>query len=330
MPDICATRSIGVLCVVCSVGAFAARRGTGTAPDTLRWRELTPRAAFDTGYNFPVFVIGSTMWALRSNGNWRSVDGIQWTKSALPALPLNTALQRYLERDGAVYALGTMRGSYLDFTLSTRIQRTRDFRTWETLAESSNLPRRVFYSAATFRGRLWLWAGFDGKQYYNDVWNSVDGVHWSRVVEHAPFTPRTGGSVVVFRGRLYMVGGGVIDGDHEPNLAARSEVWSTIDGIRWEQVVGGQALGGTPVVYRDEIWFVGANRHSSFASGNLVTRDFREVREGRAAWRPRGAAAAWVVGDKLYLTGGKYSEQVRGAPEFHYYNDVWVLEPTRP
>jgi hypothetical protein len=34
---------------------------------------------------------------------------------------------------------------------------------------------------------------------------------------------------------------------------------------------------------------------------------------------------SWVVGDKLFLAGGKYSVMENGVPRFIYRNDVWSL-----
>ena len=78
-------------------------------------------------------------------------------------------------------------GNYLDMHLSSRIERTRDFKTWELLATQSELPVRVFYGAVVFHDRIWLMGGYDGKDYHSDVWNSRDGVHWTRVTKQGVF-----------------------------------------------------------------------------------------------------------------------------------------------
>jgi hypothetical protein len=291
------------------------------------WSEITSRAAFPQGYNYPVFVLNSEMFAL-NNGGWISKDGKNWTKTALTESGLNSAYQKYVQFKDAVYALGTMQGNYLNMQLSSRISRTRDFRTWETLAEKSNLPERVFYGAVSFKGKIWLIGGWDGKNYYNDVWNSEDGVNWQRVAQKTAWTPRTARVVVVFQGRIWLFGGSVIDGEKTTNPKSGEEVWSSADGVDWTRVEinSPRPVGGTPVVFDDKLWMVGANRNTgNFGSAVFVSDDGLNWQEQAAPWSPRGAVAVWVVGDKLYMTGGKYSFAENGEIKFVYSNDVWAM-----
>lgn len=291
------------------------------------WSAETPSAAFDGAYNFPVFVVRGEMWAFQPRGYWSSSDGRLWARSALASSGLNSGYQKYVLFHDAVYALGTMTGNYQDLHLSARIARTSDFRRWEVLASTSELPRRVFYGAVVHGGQIWLLGGFDGHGYFNDVWRSDDAVHWTRVLEHAPWSPRNVDAAVEFQGQIWIVGGGVIDGQPEPNPNAKREVWSSPDGVRWirHRDRAGAAWGGSPIAYDDRLWLIAANRNSTFAPSLLVTIDGESWREESAPWSPRGAPAVWVFGDKLFMAGGKYSVMENGAPRFIYRNDVWSM-----
>lgn len=292
------------------------------------WTQVAERAAFSGAYNFPVFVMNGEMWAFHPEGNWRSSDGRDWTRSELPLAGLNSAYQKYVQLGDAVYALGAMEGNYTNMRLSSVIRRTRDFRHWETLAAESNLPARVFYGAVVFQSKIWLMGGYDGKRYYNDVWNSADGVRWQRVTERAAWSLRNvGGAAVVFNNRIFIIGGGVIDGERNTNPRSGQEIWSSADGINWSLLPGQRARGwgGTPVVFDGKLWLVGANRDGNFSRAVLVTEDLMSWREHSAAWSPRGAAAAWVFNNQLYITGGKYSETVNREIRFIYRNDVWRM-----
>jgi hypothetical protein len=220
-----------------------------------------------------------------------------------------------------------MRGNYLDLHLTTRIARTRDFSRWEVVADSSNLPHRVFYGAMAFAGKIWLMGGFDGKNYFNDVWNSADAVHWTRVAEHAAWSPRDVDMAIVFNGRMWVIGGGVIDGQREINANSKREVWSSADGVRWTRSPdrSGSAWGGSPVVFDDKLWLIAANRNSTFAPALIVTDDGTTWNEQPAPWSARGAPAVWVSRDTLFMTGGKYSVMENGAPRFIYRNDIWAM-----
>jgi hypothetical protein len=291
------------------------------------WRRVAEAAAFAPGYNYPVFVSGGEMFAF-NGGVWSSKDGRAWTKTELPALDFNSAYQKYVQFDEAVYALGTMRGNYTNFQLTSKITRTRDFKTWETVAEKSNLPARVFYGAAVFKGRIWLVGGWDGKNYHHDVWSSADGVDWRRVAEKTAWSPRIAPRLVVFKDRLWLLGGGVIDGDAKNNPNSENEFWSSADGVAWEQAATGQSkpLGGTPVVYDNRLWLVGANRgDGDFSSAVYVSEDGRNWSRQSAPWSPRGGVSVWVFDGRLWMTGGKYSFSENGAIRFVYSNDVWTM-----
>lgn len=86
-------------------------------------------------------------------------------------------------------------------------------------------------------------------------------------------------------------------------------------------------MGGTPVVFDNKLWLVGANRNDgNFASAVFVSGDGVNWQEQSAPWSRRGAVALWVFDDKLYMTGGKYSyTQPNGEIKFVYSNDVWAM-----
>ncbi len=293
------------------------------------WSNVTQAADYPKGYNYPVFVSGNWMIAL-NNGAWLSRDGKKWVRTGLPDSGLNSAYQKYVYFKGAVYALGSLSGNYEGFSITTKILRTKDFEKWETAAERSNLPQRIFYGAVVFDNKIWIIGGYDGKQYLNDVWSSPDGVQWTRVAEKTAWSPRTVSGITVFKGRLWLFGGGAIDGDRQTNPNSRNEIWSSADGINWMQEASritsdGRILGGTVGVFDGKLWLVGANRGNAFQSGVLFSDDGRSWTEMRAPWSPRGAVAVWVFGDKLFMTGGKSSHTENGEIKFVYSNDVWAM-----
>jgi hypothetical protein len=169
--------------------------------------------------------------------------------------------------------------------------------------------------------------GYDGKQYHNDVWSSSDGVQWTRVTQHAAWSARTVPSVVVFKNRMWLLGGGVIDGDREPNPNAEREVWSSANGVQWtrHRDRSSSMIGGTPVEFDGHLWIIGANRRGTFDPGTFVTDDMETWTAGTAPWPARGGAAVWVMNNQLFMTGGKYSEGTGANIRFMYRNDVWTM-----
>lgn len=316
--------------------AFGCRSGStqSIAPSDVRpqssgytWTQLTEHAAFPPGYNFPVYVAKGKMWAMHAEGIWSSTNGKVWNRAQLPSIRRSAYQMDYVLFNDAVYALGDNTGNYESIRFKPTIRRTTDFRRWEILSERSNLPGRIFRGVAIFNGKMWLLGGYDGKSYFNDVWNSTDGVTWTRVTDHAAWSPRTVGQPFVFRDRMYIIGGGVIDGDTETNPEASREIWSTADGSNWIKTPDAVPMtaGGAPVVFDEKLWLVGANRDGSFGRSSMVSSNAVDWVEHRAPWSPRGGAAAWVMNNKLYMTGGKYSVTENGEIRFIYSNDVWVM-----
>jgi hypothetical protein len=127
-------------------------------PSDYQWKNVTPSAGFPQSYNYPVFVWGDKMVAF-NQGTWISRDAKDWTKIGLPESGLNSAYQKYVQFKCAIYSLGRLNGNYQNFTIDTQILRTRDLETWETLAETSNLPQRIFYGLTVFQGKIWMVRG---------------------------------------------------------------------------------------------------------------------------------------------------------------------------
>lgn len=301
--------------------------------DKYQWSNVTPAANYPLGYNYPVYVFGDWMMAL-NNGAWLSKDGKRWVKTDLPDSGLNSAYQKFIQFNGAVYALGALNGNYERFSITPRILKTTDFNKWETVAERSNIPQRVFYGLTVFNGKMWMLGGFDGKNYHNDIWTSADGVNWEQITKSTDWSPRNVGSVAVFKNKLWILGGGEIDGDKVANPNSRNEVWSSSDGIAWTKeasqiLKSGNYVGGTVGVYDNKLWIVGANRNNVFQSGVLHSEDGRTWNELNAPWSPRGAVAVWVFDNKLFMTGGKSSHTENGQIKFVYSNDVWSMEKTK-
>lgn len=311
--------SILVTMIALCVGAYAQNTQT-----KYEWTNITPAAEFPVGYNYPAYVWGNKMVAF-NNGAWTSNDGKSWAKISLPIDATQTGTPSLIQFDGAVYALGVTRGNYQGFSILPNVLRTVDLENWQLMVKNSNFPRRMFNGKVVFRNQIWMFGGYNGQKYFNDVWTSDDAVRWEQVSVSSPWTPRTAQSVIVYNDEIWILGGGVIDGEKSDNPASNTEIWATKDGKAWRKIDAGRELRGTPVVFDGKLWLVGANRGDKFASGVWETTDGKNWTEHTAPWSPRGAVAAWVFGDKLYITGGKSSHVENGETKFVYSNDVWAM-----
>lgn len=293
------------------------------AASAYRWELLTPEAAFPKSYNYPVHVAPDGRFvALHPQGTWTSQDGKSWSRAALPFNGLNSAYLAYLQHNGAAWSFGKLNGNYLGFSIDPVVERTEDYGRWRRVGVSASLPKVVFYAAASFDNAMWILGGYDGHTGTKGVWRSQDGLNWTRLPD-APWSARSGSKAATFGNRLYLIGGGVVDG---PNA---NDVWSTADGQTWRLETASIApeapVGYTPIVFDGKIWLVGANRSGTFASGMLVSGDGKHWDTVDAPWTPRGGVAAWTDGHAMFITGGKYSTVIRGETVFSYSNDVWRM-----
>jgi hypothetical protein len=287
------------------------------------WTELTDNAAFPKAYNFQIFAIRDTLWAMHHAGTWFSVDGSKWVKASLSNVLKDNAFLDYVWFKNALYALGTFQGNVERYRFTTAIHRTTDMKNWEMVATESTLPKRFFYHPFVFKGKLWIIGGndgsndFDGANNFSDIWNSTDGVNWVKQADNLPFGKREHSQFVLFKDKIFML---------------NNDVWSSNDGLNWTKEVDRLAkediFGYASVVYHNQIWLLGCNRDGVFQSQVLVSKDGKAWATMDAPWTPRGAATACVYKGKIIMTGGKYGGMSKDGQttEFVYSNDVWALE----
>lgn len=282
-----------------------------------KWTRLIESADWSKSYNFQMFSIGDTLWVFHSDGNWFSTNGLEWKKSVLNNSINNLAFLDYVYFKGAMFGLGNFTGNIERYNLKTDIHITTDFKHWRIVTKN-NLPKRFFYHPFVFQGKLWIIGGEDKNRKYSDIWNSINGIDWVKQKENLPFGFNDGGQFVIFKDKVFMI---------------RNDVWSSSDGLNWEQVtsaiVPGEVIFGyAPVVFDDKIWLLGCNRNGQFTSQVLVSADGKMWEGQDAPWSPRGGVAATVHNGKIYMTGGKYGG-TPNHPEFRYDNDLWILEKNR-
>ena len=61
------------------------------------WQNVTVKAGFPQGSNYPVFVLEDKNLLALNNGDWILKDGMTWTKTTLPESGLNSAYQKFVQ-----------------------------------------------------------------------------------------------------------------------------------------------------------------------------------------------------------------------------------------
>lgn len=279
------------------------------------WTKKSDSAEWRKSYHFQMLSMRDTLWVFHYDGNWYSVNGKDWTKSALSNPVGNLAFVDYVQFKDAVYGIGHFEGNIEKFSLKNEIYKTTDLKQWQVIAKESNLPKRFFYHPFVFNNKIWIIGGEDKNGRYADVWNSADGIKWSKQKDHLPFGKRSRCRVVQLHNKLFL-----LDND----------VWSSTDGLNWQKETDGILKGETifgyaAVIFNHKIWLLGCNRNGLFSSRVLVSADGKNWTSEEAPWTPRGGIAATVYKEAIYMTGGKYGGTA-DHPEFIYSNDVWAYE----
>jgi hypothetical protein len=158
---------------------------------------------------------------------------------------------------------------------------------------------------------------------------------WERVTENAGFAPRDGAGALVFRERMWLLGGwNLNDKQNFPRLS-NSEVWCSADGRSWELVTPAAPWEGRHtagcVVHRDRMWIIGGDANQGHYQPDVWRSDDGEHWEcvlDNAPWGPRVLAYTAVFADKIWVMGGQTLPQLAGGPMLHY-NDVWCSEDGR-
>ena len=63
-----------------------------------------------------------------------------------------------------------------------------------------------------FKDRMWFMGGWyngrlEGHSASNQVWSTTDGVKWDQATDNAGWTPRIASALVVFQGKMWLLGG---------------------------------------------------------------------------------------------------------------------------
>ena len=222
-------------------------------------------------------VYDNQMWIVGGDANsghyqndvWNTADGTNWTQVTANVPWGDRVLHHTVAFDDRIWVMGgqklpqfiqsggpTNEMFYNDvWTTTNGVQWTRvlEHAPWE--------PRGMIGGGVVFQDKLWLLGGgtYDTplepvRNYYNDVWNTADGVNWTRVVAEASWAPRQYHDVAVFDSRMWVLEGG--------GPGNRNDVWYSTDGVTWLE------LQGTPwpprhaasvYVYDGGLWMVAGN-----------------------------------------------------------------------
>jgi len=199
--------------------------------DGVAWTRVTAAAPWSARCAGAVVEHGGRMWLLggiedyyfgddRSvkNDVWSSSDGREWTRTTAAAPWSPRGYHQAVALGGRIYVLGG--GNYVPrHHANNDVWSSADGVAWTCETPSAPWLPRLWFSAAVYRGRMWVLGGWSKERdNFGDVWHSADGRLWQRLETKTCWKARHEHSVFVFHDKLWVAGG------HARPLS--SEVWS--------------------------------------------------------------------------------------------------------
>jgi hypothetical protein len=252
-------------------------------PNTFLDDSFDPESDWEGRHTAGYAVFKDRMWIIGGDCNqghyqndvWNSSDGRTWqhVNKGRPVPWGPRALHHTVVHDGKLWVIG---GQTLPQTVAGVGERFyRDIWTstdgieWKQVHPQEPFwsPRGMIGGGAVMNGRIWILGGgtYDtpttpDRRYFNDVWSSADGVHWTRHAESAPWLPRSYHDVAVHDGRLWVMEGAYPKGAEKAKN--RNDVWHSADGVHWTEVPGTAwkpRHAASVVVHDGSLWMIGGN-----------------------------------------------------------------------
>jgi hypothetical protein len=245
-------------------------RDVWKSPGGKVWTRVVAEAPWAYSDLSVVLVHRDRMWLMggrklpgkeNSNEVWSSADGAGWTLEGRAGWSPRVSAAFAVFRD-RMWVLGGTKDFYdhsADKVLND-VWSSADGREWRQETPDAGWTKRAHAQALVFDNKLWFLGGglWDPQnEARNDVWCSEDGVRWTRVTESAPWKPRLWFSAVVYRGRMWVLGGW---SKENGNFA---DVWYSKDGRNWTELKCGVIWKArhehSAYVFRDRLWVAGGH-----------------------------------------------------------------------
>ena len=241
----------------------AVRGDVWSTSDGVSWESSADIPAA-RGVDIPVnFVHRDMMWVTGSLGElFSSKDGAAWTlvNGASPASG-RYAVGGTTFKD-RMWMLGGL--SWASPTLYNDVWSSKDGVDWTRQVERAPwAPRQLFGHVVAHDDRLWVVGGgitrYEPFRGYRDVWSSANGKDWNCVTDEAPWPARIWSTSVVYRNRIFVIGG--FRG--QPEWENLNDVWYSSDGKDWKRLVTNTIWPArhelSAYVFKDKLWVVGGN-----------------------------------------------------------------------
>jgi hypothetical protein len=209
----------------------SASNAVWSSQDGSTWELVNPDAGWSPRLAAGAVVFKDRMWVLGGtedyyfgdasslrNDVWSTADGRHWEHVADAPWSPRAYLQA-VALGGKMFVIGG--GNYVpEYEARNDVWTSEDGVNWTQLTAAAPWHPRLWFSAAAYRGRIWVLGGWSNNPSTNwgDVWYSADGATWTELNTETCWKERHEHSVFVFQDKLWVAGG------HAQPLS--SEVWS--------------------------------------------------------------------------------------------------------
>jgi hypothetical protein len=250
-------------------------RDVWSSADGRTW-ELVQKAAPWKHSDLPMTVVfGGKMWTMggwyngrlkdhsASNEVWYSADGKDWVQATAKAAWTPRIAAGLVEFKGKLWLLGGTEDYYFgtDKSLKNDVWYSENGKDWTLATADAGWSPRAYHQAVVHAGKLWVMGGGNYTPKYhavNDVWSSEDGVKWTKVTDKAAWHERLWFSAVVYRDRMWVLGGW-----SSPPYTNWGDVWYSKDGKTWTEyrpaVCWKARHEHSAYVWKDKIWVAGGH-----------------------------------------------------------------------
>lgn len=321
-----------------------------------QWVEVSPHAAFAPRDGAGALVFAGKMWLLGgwnpkdmthfprmcNNEVWSSENGADWN-----LVKPNTfhsfgrtfnRLSDWAGRHTAGYVvykdkMWIVGGDVNQGHYHRDVWNSEDGLTWKYVNPRNRVPwgLRALHHTLVFKNKIWVMGGQTSpqiadadEQFYDDVWCTEDGINWIQMEQKEPhWEPRGAiGGNVVFKDRIWILGGATYSTAEHPERILYNDVWNSADGMNWECHL--RNAPWNPRIFHDVAVFDNRMWVLEGAGLNGNQNDVWYSEDGvhwhelpGTPWKPRHAASVFVHQNALWMVAGNNMQP-----------DVWKLTRT--
>ncbi|MFI2810880.1 kelch repeat-containing protein [Microbulbifer sp. JSM ZJ756] len=247
-----------------------------SSPDGKNWNRAADLEQFANLRNHQMLTHQGKLWIIGTSAYldfnpiettaWRSGDGINWEQLDIDAQALADSHIREHQAVSFRDRLWIVGGSYTVSLGENSSGSKRRNWVWSTGSGSSwirespaqALPENIYYGDIPVVASDEQFILLDPVDQSNPsdavIWQSADGLEWSRRTTTGGLLRRSGHRLAYFDNRFWLIGGY----DLGSGTAAKNDVWSSPDGISWSQETSDAGFpaetGHRVVVHDNRLW----------------------------------------------------------------------------